>query len=349
MGSNTHHSTERSSIMAATLTFEEALKATQLPEAALAPVIEAWNKAFNLIVLNNKRIAQINASKAQDPNNTEYIDSLWEAHYNESPEMVEIEAQFQAVTAERERLLKELRDFGRTKIEAPLSEDDAKKAKAAVNESKSAIETARAEAAAMTAVIDSMLNVHGKAIEGGIISLMPQIDSLKNLRGRKAGGSDGKAYMTRVSGVDLNGESTNVNGKGKFTYAADKLSENWGAATHPENKVTGEELEEAFFKHLGKGFRELKSTEIPDAVTNFDFTKEITTGENTKETKTVKVTVHRYEVPKTNTETPKAESKPAENETPKNETNGEKVPAPAKANEAPATPAKKVAQAPAKK
>lgn len=328
-------------------TFDEALEAARearLPDAALTPIVEAWNKALSLTLENNKRIAQVNASKAQDPNNTDYIDSLWRTHYTESPEMVEVESEYQAAAAEYERLLSKLREFGKTRIPEALSDEQAKQVKAAVSESKDAIEVARSQAASMVSIVDSLLSVHNKGIEGGLISLMPQVESLKNARGRKAGGNSGTSYKTRVNGIDIDGVSTNIGGKGKLDYAANKLSEMWGVATFPENKVTPEAIETALFEHLGKPFRSLRSTELPEKVTEFDFTKDVKTGEGKTETKTVKIAVHRYEAPKA--ETPKTnEAEAPKVEAPK--TNGnEATKTEATKNEA--APAKKIVSAPKK-
>lgn len=299
--------------------FEDLLKATGLPEAAVAPIRDKFLEAFNLITENNKRVAQVNAAKAQDPSKPgyeDYLDQLWKTN-EKDPAIAEVAEKFYAIAEEYEKLNKQLRDHAKANyIPEQLSEEATKATRKLVNESSEAISTAVEQAKAMTMVIDSVLNVTDKGIEGGVISLLPQIESLKNVRGRKAaGGNSGASYMTRVDDVWLDGVTTQIDGKGKFSYAADKLSTEWGADTFAENKVTGVELEEAFFAKLEKPFRSVRSTEVPESTT-FDFTKDVKTADDKTETRKVSITVKRY-VPPTSeakAETPKVETPKANDE-----------------------------------
>lgn len=314
------------------ITFDQALELVQqagVPEAGLKPIRDKWNEAFNLILKNNERVAQINAAKAQDPNNTEYIDSLWKLHAKNDVKLAETEAKFDAIAEQYEELLKELREFGRTKVPTPLSEEDAKNVRKAVNESSETISKAIAGAQAMTAIVDSLLAVSGNSVPGGIISLMPEVDSLKNTRGRKAGTST-TSYATRIGGFEINGRNIHRDGKANFRYAADSLSTEFGAENFPENKVTGEEIEAAYFEALGKEFRYVKTAEVTKT---FDFTKEIKVAENATESRTVKLTVKAKEA-----DTPT--NAPVDTETPKSENTGENVNQPVKAN----VPENKVAE-----
>ncbi|WP_190221154.1 hypothetical protein [Streptomyces griseosporeus] len=297
--------------MAAITSFEEALKASGLPKEALAPIQSAWDNAFKLIVENNKRIAQVNASKANDPNNTEYLDSLWKsAQANGDEEIAPLADKFDAVSAEYERLIAELREKAKAHVPAQLSEDETKSMRALVNQSADAIDTARKQALALVTIIDSMLEVKGMAIEGGVASLLPQADSLKNTRGRK-GATGEKSYSTRITGFDFNGNKVaNDEGKVNFRFAANKVSEEIGATTYPENRITGDEIEAAFFKALGKEFRSVKSTEIP-ARTDFDFEKAVKVSDDKTETRVLKFTVYGPQPETNNTNNAPAE-KPAE-------------------------------------
>lgn len=253
--------------------FLEALQSTGLPEAALKPLIDKYNEAFNLTVENNKRVAQINAAKAQDPNNTEYLDSLWRANFKSDPEMVEVEEQYQIVTAEYEKLLAQLREFGKKHVPVALSEDEAKNTRKLVNESAPTIQTARDGFAAMAEMVNAVLSAQGKSIEGGLLSFLPEVESLKNARGRKAATAGGNigVYMTRVHDVLIDGESTRTEKGGKFNYAADKLSAKFGVSVYPGNQVTAEEVEKAYYDAMGIELRD-KSKELPLEFT-FDFTK----------------------------------------------------------------------------
>lgn len=260
--------------------FEKALQESTLPEGATAPIKAKFYEALDLIVLNNKRVNSINAAKGQDPTNMEYRDSLWRSNATTDPEITPVEKEFQEVEAKREALLKQLRELAVKHIPEALSEKDAAAAKAAVNESASTISTAVAGASAMVTVIDSMLEIHKKSIPGGVISLLPPVESLKNTRGRKASGNaSGTTYMTRVGEIKVDGKSTNKDGKGKFNFAAEELSNQFESGSVPANEVTAEELEEAFFKAMDKPFRSLKSSEIPESF-SFDFTKNVGAKKN---------------------------------------------------------------------
>lgn len=326
--------------------FSAILAKTQLPEAALKPIEAKLVEAFDLIVENNKRVAQVNAAKANDPSRPGFedeLDKLWRLHAPSDETMSEIQTQFDAVAESYEKLQKQLREFAKTKIEAPLSEEETKKVKALVNESAPAIAKAKQSAADMAQVADTMLALpHINApIEGGIISLLPEVESLKQMRGRKAAssGETGKAYMVRVVDVLLDGKSTNriVNGesKGKLNYAADEMSKQFNEAAFPENKVSAEELETAYWEALELPWRSKKNTELPESF-DFEFTKTIKVqnpndDSTTDIPKTVKVTVKQpakvvetpaAETPKADetksetkadekTDTPKTETKPA--------------------------------------
>lgn len=311
--------------------FADLLAKTNFPAQALAPMEAKLVEAFDLIVENNKRVAAVNAAKAQDPNNTEHLDALWKLHASTDPEIAPLEEQFQLIQAQHEKLLSQLRELGKKHIQPVLSEDDAKNTRKLVNESAPTIAKAKQSAKDMADIVDNLLEMVGAKPEGGVLSLLPEVESLKNARGRKAStaSGDGKVYMTRVGDILLDGKSTNreVNGemKGKFNYAADELSKRFGVEIHGDNEVTAEELEVAFYEALGLPWRSLKSTEIPKGST-FDFTKTIKVRNGNDDSfkdvpQTVKVTVEptivKPTVTATTTETPKAtETEKAEPATP---------------------------------
>lgn len=304
-------------------TFEELLKETGLPDAALAPLREKWNEALSLITVNNKRVAQVNAARAKDPNDSEYQDSLWKSNEKTDPEIMPLAEKFYVVAEEYENLLAELRKLSKKHIPESLGEEETKKLRKLVNDSDPAIQTAKTQFSAMATMVDGYLSSLGKGIDGGLVSLLPQIESLKNIRGRKASTAAGSvgSYMTRIGAFEIDGRPIHRDGKTNFRYGADSVSNVFGADKFPTNKVTGEEIEEAYFKSLPNSpeVRSLSSTEIPESHT-FDFTKEVKTGENTTETKTVKLTIKR-KATEAKPETEKAEKA----EAPKPE-----VPAPAK-------------------
>lgn len=250
-------------------TIEEFLAQSKLPEAALKPITDKVNEYIQLVVKNNKLVAQINAAKAQDPSNVDYLDSLWKANEQTDNEIAPIAEQFYAIAEEYEKLNKQLREMAKKHIPEQLGEEETKNARKSVNDAAPTIETTRRAAIEMLSIPESMLTVFNVEMpEGGLAALLPQAESLKNVRGRKATTASGeaKSYATRVGDILINGESTQINGKGKIAYAAEKLSEMWNAQNVPTNKVVAEDIERAYFESLPGEieFRGLKSTELPD-------------------------------------------------------------------------------------
>jgi hypothetical protein len=253
------------------LSIAEYLSKTGLQAEAFKPIVDKVEEHNALVAKSNDLVASINAAKAQDPNNVEYLDSRWKAN-EQDPAIAEKVQEFYAVAETYERLLSELRSHAKANfVKPPLSEDQARDAKKSVNEFAPTIAEARKALAAQFEIFENILKLSGTQLpEGGLISLLPQPDSLKNARGRKAATESGIGiYMTRVNEVIVDGVSTNRDGKGKLTYAAEFLSEKWGANDLPENRVTGEEIEEALFAKLGKPVRS-KDVKIQDVTFEFE-------------------------------------------------------------------------------
>lgn len=258
------------------LTFAQYLEKTGLPEMALKPITDKVAEHNSLVAQVNKWIAQVNAAKAADPSNAEYLDTLWRA--NETDEsLAETVAEFDAVAEQYETLLKKLREGAKNFVPKTLSEEENKATRVKVNNSTPTLAETRKAIGAQLSIPESMLGMLGVAIpEGGLVSLLPTADSLKNARGRKAATASGNvaSYMTRVGDVLIDGKSTQINGKGKFDYAAEKLSVQFGRGVNPANAVTGEELEEAMFEALQIPFRSVKGKELADEF-SFTFTKTV--------------------------------------------------------------------------
>jgi hypothetical protein len=304
--------------------FDELLSKTMLPDAAIAPMKQKLVEAYRLISLNNQRVIQVNAAKAMDPNNLDYLDTLWNAHATDDPEIAEIEPLYQAAVEEYLKLQAKLRTLAKKHIPAVLSDDETKALKNLVNGSGDAIDKAIASARDMALVVDQMLAIHGAKPEGGIISLLPSVDSLKSTRGRKAAnaaGGERTPYMTRVGDILLDGVSTNITVDGevkaKFNFAADAWNKKYNAEQFPENGVTAVLLEEAFFKHMGIPWRSIKGAQLPEDSYEFEFTKDVKEkskqdGTETVRPVTVKVTVVKPESKAQTAETAKPETPAAE-------------------------------------
>jgi hypothetical protein len=283
-------------------------KKTGLPEAAYAPIVNKVEEYLSLVTESNKLVAQINAAKAQDPNNVDYLDTLWRQNENEKSVATKVK-RFDKVAEEYEKLLSELRTTAKENfIPEQLNEEDTKTAKKNVNEMAPTIAVTKVALGEMFAIPESVLSLSGNVElpEGGLISLLPSAESLKNVRGRKAATASGevKSYKTRIGEGFVDGESTNRDGKGRLDYVAESINEKWNAG--PANKVTGEELEEAMFAAIGKEFRSVKSTELDDTI-EFDFEKVLqiqnpNDDSFTEVPRKVKVTIHSVNV-KRNQET----------------------------------------------
>jgi hypothetical protein len=285
-------------------------KKTGLPEAAYAPIVNKVEEYLSLVTESNKLVAQINAAKAQDPNNVDYLDTLWKQHEAAGDKLVSTKAKrFYKVAEEYERLVSELREIAKENfIPEQLNEEDTKTAKKNVNEMAPTIAVTKVALGEMFAIPESVLSLSGNVElpEGGLISLLPNAESLKNVRGRKAATASGevKSYKTRIGEGFVDGESTNRDGKGRLDYVAESINEKWNAG--PANKVTGEELEEAMFAAIGKDFRSVKSTELDDTI-EFDFEKVLqiqnpNDDSFTEVPRKVRVTIHSVNV-KRNQET----------------------------------------------
>jgi hypothetical protein len=299
--------------------FEDLLKKTGFPEAGLAPIKQNVSEYLTMVTKSNGLVAQINAAKAVDPSKpgyADYLDEIWAIKAPADETMREIEAQYQALIEESEKLRTQLRDFAKNNIPEVLSQEESQKARQAVNEMSPTISESRKGIAAMLQMVESMLAMQKVELpQGGLITLLPVAESLKNVRGRKAATESGiKSNKTRVGEILIDGVSTNKDGKGKLDYAADYLSQKFNAQNIPANKVTAEVLEEEYFKSLGIEFRSLKSTELP-AEHSFTFEKTILVQNKNDDSFTevpqkVKVTVKKWENPTTATVTEKVEAKP---------------------------------------
>lgn len=295
-------------------------------------VFEKLNAAAELIRENNKRVLAIREAKDTDPNNVEYLDNVWKrviAEGTDDKEMIQAEKRFQAAAKAYEKELAALRNAAKERhIQPPMSEEDQQKTRKAINEGKTIIANARAAAESFAEMADKMLESTGKqGVEGGVISLLPQVESLLNTRGRKAsGGTDGgKTYATRIVEAFIDGKSTNrqVKRKGEmvnaahFNYIAEELSKAFGSATFPANEITAEEVEKAYYDSKGAAFRD--SGEMPEDHT-FDFTKEITVqntnDDSTKQephTKKIRVIRWTKETAGVDDAPAKSDDKPADN------------------------------------
>lgn len=321
------------------------LAQTQFPEPALAPVKERVKAYIEMVSKSNELVASLNASKTDNANNADFVDSRWRANETD-PAIADIVSQFDEVAELYEKLQKRLRDHAVANYMPEVLDADAQtKARKTVNDMAPTIEQSRKGLVEMLSMPEAMLKATGVEFpEDGLISLLPTAESIKGSgRGRKAASGEGVSYTTRVGDVLIDSKSTQRNGKGKLDYAADALSERFNAKAVPQNKVTKEELEEALFKAMGKPFRSVKSTELPDEVSFvFEKTIQVQNGndDSFKEVpEKVNITVRSVNF---------GEAKPAATETPKAET--EKA-AETETNSAPAAksePAKKTA-APAKK
>lgn len=251
---------------------------TALPESALAVGIQSLENAYDLTTQTNSLVQRLNEAKASDPNNPEVLDAKIQVLASEGhKDFAKREAQYQKLVAESEKLLAAMREDAKQHIQPPLSEEETKAMRKQVNESKAAIETARNAASGMAQMIDAQMKTLGHEIEGGVMSLIPEVQSLKSARGGRKGAT-GVVYATRANDIYIDGKSIGRKGdngkvKANFALAAEVLSERFGASEFPANKVTDTEIEEAYYSSLNLPFRDKDNA--PDSHT-FEFTKEVT-------------------------------------------------------------------------
>ena len=314
------------------LTFAEALAPMDGPHAPVRDMILVkLGEVFSLVQENNKRVASINASKATDPNNVEYLDKRREEVINDPGTddvvLTQDEKRYQKLIGEAEKLLTKMRDHVKENHLLPtLSEKEVQDLKKSVNDGKAVIAEAVIGAKSFAEIADMQLTLLGKAVEGGVMSLMPTPDSLMNSRPRKsttANAASGEGYATRVSEITVDGISTNKtvtrNGvgvvKAHFNFVAETLSRKFNGSTDgpfPGNAVTMTEIEEAYYaSHTVNGNAiEFRDAAKMPTVHSFKFTKEIEVqmpnDDSTKrEPHTVVIEVTKW-VKENDTETPAA-------------------------------------------
>jgi hypothetical protein len=259
-----------------TSTFGEVLAPVE-PEMVRTMITAKLDEALGLINSNNALVARIQESKNTDPENTEYQDATWRrvAAEETDAEIVAAEAEYQALVAQAEELLKVLRAKSREHMQPAMSEEDIVKARKQVNEGKAAIDAAVISATTMAEMADQMLTLAGAPIEGGVMTLMPNADSLLNTRGRKSkggGSKDPAGYAARIGSAAIDGVNVEQNGKVSWNILAQNLSDRFNAKRFAGNAVTGIELEEAFYKAIGAEWRD--KSNIPDAK-EFEFEKNV--------------------------------------------------------------------------
>lgn len=312
MAENKTNEADTTSAQVAPTSIEEAIALIQQPDAVKDMFSGKLLIADKLIRENNSRVLQIREAKNSDPNNNEYLDNVWHrviADKVDDKELIAAEKKYQAAVAESEKQLAILRAGAKARhIQPTLTDEQTQALKKSINEGKSVIAEAKASAAAFAEMADTFLKMAGVEIEGGVISLLPEPESLLNTRGRKATSSEDRPYFTRLVNAEINGKSTNKDKKDKatgeivkggnahFNNVAEELSKMFGANTFPENGVTPKEVEEAYYKSNNATYRE--SAEMPEDYT-FDFTKEIkvqnANDDSTKnEPHTVKIRIVRW-------------------------------------------------------
>lgn len=303
---------------------DKLLAQTNLPEQAIEPIRKRLTVLLDLVKQHNSRVAQVKAAKAADANNMENVDAAWKLNSESDAEIDELEPRFQAITAEYEKVLAQLRERGKLQIKAPLSPEEVTKTRKVVNDSMPGLEKARTEAETMASIVTGMLPDDAP----DIMSFIPAVESMKGAGsggGRKSTTSEFLQYMTRVGDILIDGVSTKRDGKGKFNFAADELSKLFKVDQFPQNQVDPEALEDAYYASLGIPSR--KKTELPASHT-FDFTFNTVVGVKDNSTMTNEVTHKVTVIPPESkakaTETVSEEKKEEKEETTP-EANAEKV------------------------
>lgn len=265
--------------------FASIVAKTGQPPKVQSRITEKLDTLYSLVIRHNSRVLRIQQTKQADPNNVEMLDSSWANAVNAKTapaEILEAEAEYQSLIAESEKLLTKLREFAKTRIEPPLSAEEVEKEKKAAAEEAKLIDDSKESAKAFAEIVDEYLEMLDEPIDGGIMSMIPDVESLRNTRGRRAsaGSSSEGKYRTRFDSVLIDGTKVSriVKKHGadveesNLVIAAETLNKEWNASALPQNEVTDEQLERAMYDSQNKPFRNTDGMEVEF---DFDFTKEI--------------------------------------------------------------------------
>jgi hypothetical protein len=270
--------------------FAAILADTGQPQAVTDMIEKTLTGLFELVARHNSRVLRIQQTRAADANDESVLDALWttRTNANQAPaEILEIEKNYQAVVEEMMKLKDKLRAWAKTQIQPPLTPEQVEIERKAANEEAKLIEDEKARAAAFADIADQYLTIAGKAIDGGVLSLIPEVQSIKGGRGRKSMGgiSEGRQYRTRIDTVEMDGVVVTKGGKSNFIIAADVLNEKWNAKKLTDNAIDDETLERRMYEAYNASFRD--SAALPEVV-EFDFTRDIEV-QNPNDEKTTKI------------------------------------------------------------
>lgn len=251
-------------------------------------IVAKLDEHLQLILAQNGRVFAIRESKETDPNSVDYQDATWRrvAAEESDPEIVAKEKKYQTLIAQAEKLLlgyedkdgkhvDGLRDLSKKHMREALSEDEIKAKRKEYNDAKEVISTSRIAAETMAQMADGMLALTGNSFKDGVISLLPDIESLMNARGKKSSGGNTRSadgYAARIGSATIDGEDAAKNEKYSFAILADKLNARFNAKRFPANEVTPNEIEEAFYSAAGLSWRDKGN--IPETL-EFTFTKDV--------------------------------------------------------------------------
>jgi hypothetical protein len=257
--------------------FGSILAKTGQNEKVTGKIQASLDGLFNLITRHNSRVMRIQQTRAVNPNDPELLDTI----RRNQPELADENAEFEAIAEEYEAKLAALREKAKEFVKPPLSEEEVERERKAANEEAKLIEDEMARAEAFADMADTMLEMMDAKVDGGILSLIPPIESLKGRRkASTSSGSGAGAYRTRIEKVTVDGEEAfrlrTIRGEevreSNLIHAANLLNAKWNSERLPQNAVTDEALERAMYASKGVEFRD--STSLPPVV-EFDFTKEI--------------------------------------------------------------------------
>lgn len=245
-------------------TLEDVLALIQ-PEPVRNMIYVKLDEARQLILTNNRNVAKLKEAQAVDPTNVDYLDKVWHRVVAEEsdPDIVAEEKRYQRAIEASEKALKKMRDLAKEKhVQPPMSEEEKQNLRKVVNESKAVITTAKVAAGAIADMADQLLASTKNEVSGGVLSLLPNVESMLNVRGRKAASDDGEkvSYASRIIHAEVDGKAINKvvkkHGEAKWRatwpIVAEELTKRFGSG----NDVGQGEIEEAYFASKGVEFRD---------------------------------------------------------------------------------------------
>lgn len=287
---------------------QELGKKARLRVARAIQVLTALTNEHNLNCSTVKRAADDN----KDPQSA--LENIRVSNPHNDPELEKLNKRIEQLMTQVDKAKADAHKISEKYLTAAVSTEEAEVKRKKTQESSKVIRELRKNLETIAQVVDEDID-----LEGGIMSLIPDPDSL---RGVKLSGGESSGEGTaklRTDKIYLNGETIEKKFetpqgdkyKTSFSILAAKLNQNFSAHKDPANKVTALDLTNAMYDHLGIT-RGTKQADIKQNEINFPFTKTVNYTKNgevtpVEEKMSIRVIFNYDEALKANAEAAKTE------------------------------------------